>query len=113
MSRVTQKIDRTGEKLVRIGWEIRDMAADGVIDAEELKRLIQRAEDVVDLAADVEDITLDIKLACQTLTLGRERVPDRHLRERIVDLARVRPTIHKRRASRLLSSRRPSENQAA
>lgn len=113
MSRVTQKIDRAGERLVRIGWEIREMASDGVIDTEELKRLLMRADDVVDVAADVEDVTLDIKLACQTLTLGRERVPDRHLRERIVDLGRVRPAIHKRRASRLLQGRRLEENRAA
>lgn len=110
MSNTTAKIDMAGLRLVDIGLEIREMASDGVIDAGELKRLLARADDVVNVAADVEDVAVDIALVRQILKLGRERSPDRHLRERIIDIGRV---LTRKRASRFVVNRRLERDKAA
>jgi hypothetical protein len=81
MSGVEARIERSAGDLVVDGLALEDIAA-SLPKGEARNRIKRIAEEVLDEAVEVEDVALDVASAKQTLTLGREKTPNRTLRDR-------------------------------
>lgn len=79
---ISTKIDRIGDRMVERGLRLKEMAADGRIDQDELIELLELADDELDESVEVESIGLDIQEATQILRLGSENSPERRLQDR-------------------------------
>src|SRR4051812_41336908 len=87
---ISSKIDRIGDRMVERGLRLKEMAADGRIDQDELRELLGIAEDELDEAVEVESVGLDIQEATQILRLGSENSPERRLQDRRKRLEELR-----------------------
>ena len=90
---VLSKIERAGLAITEIGMDIRLMAADGVIDGDELRKLVEDAHALMEQANAVEDVALDIQEGIQIFRLGRENAPDRRLQRRRADLEAMKVAL--------------------
>lgn len=79
---ITTKIDRIGDRMVERGLRLKEMAADGRIDQDELLELLDIADNELTESVEVESIGLDIQEATQILRLGSENSPERRLQDR-------------------------------
>jgi hypothetical protein len=95
---VMSRVDRAGLRLTEIGLDLREMIADGVIDQQEIEQLQRLAGDVLDVAVEVEDVSLDVECARQVLRLGRPRTPNRDLTKKLIDFEQSRAALEQNKS---------------
>lgn len=77
------RIDNTGSDVAGLAVSLRLMLLDCHVDDAELAQLALIAGEMANLSNELGDVSKDIRFAQQVLRIGRNRTPDRHLREAI------------------------------
>lgn len=98
---VMSRIDQAGLRLTEIGLDLQAMVADGVIDPQEIRKLQERADDLLEEAVEIEDVALDVECARQVLRIGRTRTPNRELGRKIVSFEGSQARLSSRKRNRI------------
>lgn len=80
------RLDAASQRIVEIAVDFDLLLADGVITAAEQAAIADLVTDLKTQGLLVEDAALDLAVARQILTLGRDAVPNRPLARRLTDL---------------------------